>query len=144
MQLWYSIMVHGLLYYFTICVDQHSLFFAFATCLCSVSCGCCLLHDNLNCCLVLLPMCMPHLFICICLNSSPIAYPPSIEMSWDVMFTITSFICCFQFCHLLLVFPFFFAYDGTSHIPFSVYIGFLCIFVKCLCNSRGAVHIIYG
>jgi len=28
-------------------------------------------------------------------------------MSWDVMFTITSFICCFQFCHLLLVFPFF-------------------------------------
>jgi len=45
----------------------------------------CPLPHNHYCCLLPSPICLPHLFICTCLISSPIACPPSSVLCWCLL-----------------------------------------------------------
>jgi len=45
----------------------------------------CPLPHNQYCCLLSLPICLPHLLICTCLISSPIACPPSSVLRWCLL-----------------------------------------------------------
>jgi len=62
----------------------------------------CPLPHNHYCCLLSSPVCLPHLLICTCLISSPIACPPSSVLCWCLlrffyflMLTlIVGWVCC--------------------------------------------------
>jgi len=53
----------------------------------------CPLPHNRYCCLLSSPICLPHLLICTCLISSPIACPPSCVMLMSIVF--------FYLCYML-------------------------------------------
>jgi len=116
----------------------------------------CSLPHNHYCCLLLSPMCMPHLFICTYLNSSPTACPPSsvlckwllcisfdicvfvtyvgqLKMSWDYlfMFAWSLSLVIFNF-GILLVFPSFFStlvycFVHCAWIYYTVYLSIIIL-----------------
>ena len=57
----------------------------------------CSLPHNHYCCSFPLPspVCLPHLLICTCLNSSPIAFPPSSVLCWCLLRFFFVFGCIF-------------------------------------------------
>ena len=55
----------------------------------------CPLPHNHYCCLLSSPICLPHLLICTCLISSPIACPPSSVSCWCLLRFL------FFFCYML-------------------------------------------
>jgi len=54
----------------------------------------CPLPHNHFCCSLPSPVCLPHLLICTCLISLPIACPPSSVLCWCLL-------CFFYFCDML-------------------------------------------
>ena len=54
----------------------------------------CLLPHNRYCCLLSSPMYLPHLLICTCLISSPVACPPSSVLCWCLLRFVTDVFSC--------------------------------------------------
>jgi len=68
----------------------------------------CPLPHNHYCCFVLTfftySLCLPHLLVCTCLISSPIARPPSYVLCWCVLRCMFMFWCWSLFCVCILHF----------------------------------------
>ena len=74
------------LHFFRICIYKHCflpmlLVFAMKCCI-KMPCP---LPNNHYCCSLPSPVCLPHLLICTCLISSPIACPPSSVLCWCLL-----------------------------------------------------------
>jgi len=80
----------------------------------------CPLPHNHYCCLLSSPMCLPHLLICTCLISSPIACPPSSVLCWCLL-------CFFLFWYMLHFFV-------TPFWIVCVHI-FVWLFFYCICYA---------
>jgi len=95
-------MVCGYLHFFMMCIYKHCfppmlLVFLFAM-KCCTEMPCPLPHNH-YCCMLPSPICLPHLFICTCLISLPIACPPSSVLCW-CLFNCIFFI--FATCYISL------------------------------------------
>ena len=87
------------LLFFMMCVYKHcflSMLLVFAV-KCCTKMPCRLPHNH-YCCLLSLPICLPHLLICTCLISSPIACPPSSVLCWCLL----RFFLIFDICYISL------------------------------------------
>jgi len=98
-------------YFFKVCMYKHCFLPLLLVMKCCVKMHCSRPH-NPYCCSRPSPMCLLHLLICTCINSSPIACPPSSVLCWCLL-------CLCLFCYfglLLLVYylclfwPFFLAF----------------------------------
>ena len=80
----------------------------------------CLLPHNRYCCLLSSPMYLPHLLICTCLISSPVACPPSSVLCWCLLRFVTDVFSCL---------PRFFSCAGciSNHDSWSHY---FCLCIK--------------
>ena len=106
------------LYFFTMCIYKHCflpmLLVSAVKCCTKMPCP---LPRNHYCCSLPSPVCLPHLLICTCLISSPIACPPSSVLCWCFLFF---FLCIFSyFCDMLHFFV----------------IHMFCIFFLSLCQT---------
>ena len=105
----------------------------------------CPLPHNHYFCLLFSPICLPHLLICTCLISSPIACPPSSVLCWCLLrffyfwymlhFFVTPFwiVCVHIFVWLFFFIPFHFGcvFNMCVCLSFCVYLGvFLFIMRK--------------
>ena len=91
-----------------LCVQ--TLFSAFATCFCNEMCFS--LPHNPCCCSLPSPVCLLHLLICTCINSPPIACPPSSVSCWCILcfflilfwpyFSVIAFLLFFLLLFLML------------------------------------------
>ena len=108
------------LHFFMMCIYKHCflpMIFVFAmTCCTKMPCP---LPHNHYCCLFPSPICMPHLLICTCLISSPIACPPSPVLCWCISCFFIFFI--FAICYISLWLHF-----GLFVYIFSLSFLFLC------------------
>jgi len=84
----------------------------------------CSLPHNHYCCLLPSTVCLPHLLICTCLISSPIACPPSSVLCWCLL----GLFCFF--------FIFSFVRNGDDYVAI-----FICVFVHVFFLLYLAVHI---
>jgi len=71
------------LYFFTMCIYKHCFLpmLLVSAMKCCTKMPCPLLHNH-YCCSLPSPVCLPHLLICTCLISSPVACPPSSVLCW--------------------------------------------------------------
>jgi len=80
------------LHFFMVCIYKHCflpMLFVFAM-KCCTKMPCPLPHNH-YCCLLSSPIRLPHLLICTCLISSPIACPPSSVLCWCLLFFFNYF-----------------------------------------------------
>jgi len=102
---------------------------------CCVKLHCSLPH-NPYCCSLPSPMCLLHLLICTCLNSSPIACPPSSVLSWSLFHIwFNNYVSIILFS--LLCFVFWACHSHWlkwSHECFVQYVvcGLFIVFVSCM------------
>ena len=83
----------------------------------------CSLPHNHYCCLLPSTVCLPHLLICTCLISSPIACPPSSVLCWCLL----GLFCFF--------FIFSFVRNGDDYVAI-----FICVFVHVFFVVLGCSH----
>ena len=81
----------------------------------------CPLPHNQYCCLLPPPICLPHLLICTCLISSPIACPPSSVLCWCLLCFFYFHFVIFAICYIYLWLHF-----GLFVYIFSLSFLFLC------------------
>ena len=113
------------LIFFMMCIYKH----CFPPMLLVLAMKCCTkmrcpLPHNHYCCLLSSPICLPHLLICTCLISSPIACPPSSVLCSCLL----RFLFFFNSCYMLLFFV-------TPFWIVCIYICISCILVVLLSYS---------
>jgi len=121
------------LYFFTMCIYKH----CFLPMLPVSAMKCCTkmpcpLPQNHYCCTLPSPVCLPHLLICTCLISSPIACQPSSVLCWCFFLCIFSYFCdmlLFFVIHMFCIF-FFWAYV-KPHFRLVFQIHLLVFFIGC-------------
>ena len=87
------------LHFFTICIYKHfflPMLLVFTMKCIKLSCS---LPHNHYCCSLPSPVCLPHLLICTCFISSPIACPPSSVLCW----CLSCFFCCFFLFYFFVI-----------------------------------------
>jgi len=80
-------------HFFTICIYKHfflPILFVLAM-KCCIKMPCSLPHNH-HWCSLPSPVCLPHLLICTCLISSPIACPPSSVLCWCLLCSFLFFL----------------------------------------------------
>ena len=94
------------LFLFMLCIYKHCLpsLLPVSAMKCCTTMPCPLPHNH-YCWLLSSPMCLPHLLICTCHISSPIACPPSSVLCWCLLRFFLYFWYVLPVCSILIFYP---------------------------------------